>query len=1210
MKNLIFLIVTFFFFSQYTYSQAGELDSTFGKNGIVKANLGTIFQYTSTPRQVLNTPDGALYTVREQDGQTYVTKRIKNGNIDDNYGTEGVSRAINLTEAHALLQPDGKIVIVGYNNPNNRKDFVIGRFTTRGGLDGSFSGDGLQTTKFASSAFATAVALQSDGKIVVAGFTNTVDNNSESTSDFALARYNSDGSLDTSFSNDGRLITENVSTDDVPSAIAIQSDGKIVVAGTSTDNSQNNNSSYGAIIRYNQDGSTDISFSIDTEKFGYLFASPNAVTIQDDGKIVIVGQSVTTTGPDNETTSTDIFITRYNATGSLDTTFNNTGWQTVDFGYSNENAFAVSIYSSGKIGVGCNIYNGNNSDFALVRFNANGGLDSSFSNNGLQRIDFDLGEDVASLFAILDEGKIIMAGRTNYYNLGIAHFNYDGSPDTSFNGDGKLTVEFEINDQGSTHFTCTTVQSDGKIVVGGNTWNGSNSDFLVARYNVNGTLDSTFSDDGWQTTDLSVFAESVNSIVIQSDGKIVAGGNTSDQSGIRFALVRYNSNGSLDSTFSDNGIQISNLNSSGQINSLALQADGKIVAAGNVWNGSNNDVAVARYNTNGHPDSTFSSNGLQQTDLGNSEEFGNSVAVQSDGKIIVAGSVNNYGNADFVVLRYNADGSPDLSFNSNGILQSDIGGNDNCTAVALQADGKIVVAGTTSQYQDNDYQNTNMVAARFKADGTSDNTFGTNGIVITDLDNNDVATALAIEKNGKIILAGGSNSRFAFVRYTPDGALDSTFSQNRISTVSSKGSNAIENTVQGIAISNSRLYAAGDGKYPGNLGVMVKYQLDAGLKKRIVSITAPTKNEIFAAPANIKINAKATDPDGTIAKVEFFNDTTLLHTEFESPYGFMWKNVPTGNYSFTARATDNSGMVTTSSPVKVSVVPHKAPTVAITNPANYETFAGPATINLVAVAIDPESTIKKVKFYNGKTLLGIDSLYPYTYTWKDAPVGSYTLTAKAVNSFGLVTTSAAVNISVIPNIAPTVIITSIANGQSFTAPATIPLTASAKDPDGKISKVEFYSDTVLINTQYKSPYTYTWKDVPAGVYTITAKATDNLGLTKTSAPVKIIVTASDTPMVSNRPASVINLTGLNGDISLKAWPNPAGNIINIRTSGLPQNKPANISVISAMGGVMKTMQSNSSTQTTGLDVSSLVSGMYTVKVICADKVMYKQFIKL
>ena len=132
------------------------------------------------------------------------------------------------------------------------------------------------------------------------------------------------------------------------------------------------------------------------------------------------------------------------------------------------------------------------------------------------------------------------------------------------------------------------------------------------------------------------------------------------------ALVRYNSNGSLDSSFSDNGIQNANLNWFGQINSLALQADGKIVAAGNVWNGSNNDVAVARYNTNGSLDSTFSSNGIQQTDLGNSEDIGSSVAVQSDGKIVVAGSVYNYANTDFVIIRYNTDGSPDVSFNSNG----------------------------------------------------------------------------------------------------------------------------------------------------------------------------------------------------------------------------------------------------------------------------------------------------------------------------------------------------------------------------------------------------------------------------------------------------------------------------------------------------------------------------------------------------------------
>ena len=128
MKNLLLLIALFFLFQKTSYSQAGELDSTFGKNGIVKADLGTTFQYTSIPRQVLNAPDGTLYTVREQDGQTYVTKRGNDGKIDDDYGTNGISRAINLTSERALLQPDGKIVIVGLNNPNNRRDFIIGPF--------------------------------------------------------------------------------------------------------------------------------------------------------------------------------------------------------------------------------------------------------------------------------------------------------------------------------------------------------------------------------------------------------------------------------------------------------------------------------------------------------------------------------------------------------------------------------------------------------------------------------------------------------------------------------------------------------------------------------------------------------------------------------------------------------------------------------------------------------------------------------------------------------------------------------------------------------------------------------------------------------------------------------------------------------------------------------------------------------------------------
>ena len=1206
MKNFIFLIATFFLF-QKAYCQAGELDSSFGKNGIVKSNLGSTFDYNSIPKQVLEAPDGSLFTVREQDGQTYVTKRDQNGKIDDNYGTNGLSRAINMREEKSFLQPDGKIVLAGYPSASNRADFLVARLNTDGTLDNGFSTDGRQTTKFAAAAYATAVAMQSDGKIVVAGYTTTIDESGNSNFDFALARYNSDGSLDQSFADSGKLVRVESYTDDVPAAVVIQSDDKIIVAGSSTINAQGDHSSFSNIIRYYKNGTIDNTFSLDAEKFGSLFASPNALVVQSDGKIVVVGQSISTTGGDNETTTTDIFIARYTDTGSLDKTFNQKGWETTNFGYDNETAFAVAIYGSGKIGVGCNIYNGNNTDFAFARYNASGGLDSGFSNNGLQRVDFDYGEEKGSLFAIHEGGRIVMAGSTNYVNLGIAHLNYDGSADTTFNGNGKLTVPFFSNDQGSTHFTCTAVQTDGKIVVGGNTWNGNNTDFLIVRYNVNGKLDSTFNQKGWLQTDLSVFAEGVSSIAIQSDGKIVAGGHTSDQSGIRFALARYNTNGTLDSTFSGDGIQNTNLNWFGQINSIAMQADGKIVAAGNVWNGSNNDVAVARYNSNGSLDSTFSSDGIQQTDLGNSEDIGKSVAIQSDGKIVIAGSVLNYANTDFVIVRYTADGSLDASFNTNGIVIADLGGNDDCEGAALQADGKIVAAGSTYKFEDYDYLNTDMAAARFNANGSPDNTFGTNGVVITDLGNNDKASSVAIETNGKIVLGGGSDSRFAFVRYDIDGSLDSTFSQNGISTVSSKGTNAIENTVEGIAISNSRLYAVGDGKYPGNLGVMVKYQLDEGKIKPIVSITTPANNAVYPIHAIIKIKAIASDPDGSVIKVEFYNGSKLLNTKTSAPYGYSWNNVPAGVYTLTAKATDNSGNITVSDSVKVSVIPHNPPTVSLINPVNNDVFSGPTTIHLGAAAIDPEGTISKVEFYIGDSLIRTERAYPYTYTWINARAGKYSLTAVATNNFGLTTKSAVVHIAVVTNKKPSVIITNLANNQSFAAPATIPMTATAKDPDGTISKVEFYNGTALLATQYWSPYSSTWKDVPAGSYTITAKATDNLGFSATSAPVKITVTA---PVVSSRPSSENNKISVPDVLSLKAWPNPAGNTLIISAGGLSQNKPATISVISASGVVMKTIQSAGLNGAVQIDVSSLASGMYTIKVTSENKVINKPFMKL
>ena len=163
------------------------------------------------------------------------------------------------------------------------------------------------------------------------------------------------------------------------------------------------------------------------------------------------------------------------------------------------------------------------------------------------------------------------------------------------------------------------------------------------------------------------------------------------------------------------------------------------------------------------------------------------------------------------------------------------------------------------------------------------------------------------------------------------------------------------------------------------------------------------------------MEAIANDADGTISKVEFYNGSTLLVTERYIPYTYTWNNVPAGNYVLTAKAYDNSGLVTTSASVSVvvaSVVTQNAPTVSITNPVNNAKYTGPAAINISAIANDADGTIRKVEFYNGSTLITTQNYAPYAFTWTPVPVGNYTITAKAYDNSGNITTSAGVSISV------------------------------------------------------------------------------------------------------------------------------------------------------------------------------------------------------
>ncbi|WP_081428666.1 glycosyl hydrolase family 8 [Cytophaga hutchinsonii] len=279
-----------------------------------------------------------------------------------------------------------------------------------------------------------------------------------------------------------------------------------------------------------------------------------------------------------------------------------------------------------------------------------------------------------------------------------------------------------------------------------------------------------------------------------------------------------------------------------------------------------------------------------------------------------------------------------------------------------------------------------------------------------------------------------------------------------------------------------------------------------------VSLTAPSNNAAFNVPASVTLTANAADADGTIAKVEFFNGSTLLNTDASAPYSFTWTGVAAGSYTITAKATDNAGAVTTSAAVSITVTAaaNAAPTVSLTAPSNNAAFTAPASVTLTANAADADGTIAKVEFFNGSTLLSTDASAPYSFNWTGVAAGNYTITAKATDNTGAVTTSAIVSITVTAaaNVAPTVSLTAPSNNAAFTAPASVTLTANAADADGTIAKVEFFNGSTLLSTDASAPYSFTWTNVAAGNYTITAKATDNAGAVTTSATVSITVTAA------------------------------------------------------------------------------------------------------
>jgi uncharacterized delta-60 repeat protein len=404
-----------------------------------------------------------------------------------------------------------------------------------GDLDPGFGNSGIVFTDVTPGEDeAYAVAIQSDGKIVVAG----TSFNGGTGFDFAITRHLTDGSLDAGFGVGGKVITDFENRDDIGYAVAIRSDGKIVVAGSAFVSGA---SRFG-LTRYNVDGSLDVTFGNSGRVVGDLggiFDQALAVVLQGDGRIVAAGSSY------DFSTGHDFALARFNPNGSLDPTFGFGGGVVFDFEFGDDAAFAVAVQEDGRIVAGGSaLISGGFQDFALMRYNANGSLDGSFGNGGWTTTDFANGFDEAYSIALQSDGSIIAAGTAldsnggSGFDMALARYNNEGALDASFGLEGKVVTDFS----NATDFAnAVLAQNDGRIMVAGIALNGGTGwDIALARYQADGSLDSSFGFDGRVATDVGTEFEGANAMAFQSDGRIVVAGtaNTFD-AGPLFVLARY-----------------------------------------------------------------------------------------------------------------------------------------------------------------------------------------------------------------------------------------------------------------------------------------------------------------------------------------------------------------------------------------------------------------------------------------------------------------------------------------------------------------------------------------------------------------------------------------------------------------------------------------------------------------------------------------------
>ncbi|MEW6194356.1 MAG: T9SS type A sorting domain-containing protein [Bacteroidota bacterium] len=776
-------VVLLFFLTSQIYSQAGSIDWSFGVNGIAKTITGNSEDFSTG---VALYSDGKIVvcgTSRKATGNydAAIIRLNSDGTIDQSFGTDGIVFTDNISGMLNIpydikIQNDDKIVIAGVLHSESNTEIFVNRYNYDGSLDNTFGTNGKVRFALSAPIICEALDIQADGKIVVLAYSNT-------NLVTVLVRFNYDGTIDNSFDGDGYalILLEGYAT--FGHAMKILNDGRIVVAGEVTYNFTSN---IGVGV-LNSDGSYDTSFSGDGQVVFEAIPgetnNANTILIQPDSKIIVLGSFDYDISPDYQ----GVTIIRFNADGTFDDSFSGDGFVITDLALGLVKLKKGYLQNDGKIiAVGAASSNGVDL-YITVRFNSDGSLDNSFGLDGIWYFNVSGYFESIQTITVQPDNKIITAGAVinsnNTTDILIARQDESGSVDGTFGGVGFVEMNLV---RGSGYPTNVSQQSDGKFLIGGTAFIDGEK-FSLVRFNQNGSIDPTLDYDGvaYDRTDLNTFNYST-SMAIQSDNKIIVGGYSKiNIYTYDFMLTRFNTDGSIDNTFGNNGIVTTDINSRNDyLEDIKLQSDHKIVGVGYSNTGTTTpNLILARYNSNGSIDNSFGINGIVEYNYPGYNLYGVSLSLLNDGKVVVSGDYIGSGVRGVFIARFNQDGSFDYTFDSDGILFTELPSVyiSETHGLKVTGNGKILVCGRAVFTEEQGF------VIRYNEDGSLDQSFGTNGILYLNIGG--VLTSLTnieVQNDGKIIVCGyhnydaGTKSDLMLIRLNVDGSYDTSFNSSGI----------------------------------------------------------------------------------------------------------------------------------------------------------------------------------------------------------------------------------------------------------------------------------------------------------------------------------------------------------------------------------------------------------------------------------------------